>query len=147
MTPEHSEVANTREERSSMLDDMNVAIGNAGSDEHSLIAQADAAITPGSKTPILHLIGTSRIPQALQGEYSYLIGSAFADLELILPDFPIEDLEFGATVAIANLQVSNSIGGRNQDTKAKMINGIGQIARAGSRFGRRSHGYENDGES
>ncbi len=144
MTEKHSELASIREERSSFLEDVNVAIGASGADEHSLIAQADAAITPGSKTPVLHLIGTSRIPQALQGEYSYLIGSAFADLELLLPDLPIENLEFGATVALANLQVSNSVGGRNQDTKAKMINGIGQIARAGSKFGRRRNGYESD---
>ncbi len=125
-----------------MLDDMDIAIGNSGADEHSHIAQADAAITPGAKTPILHLLGTSHVPQALQGDFSYLLGSAYADREIELSDLPIENLEFGATVAIAQLQIANSVGGRNQDTKAKMINGLGQIVRQANRFGKRGNAYE-----
>ncbi len=135
-----------REDRSSILEDLNVRVGNSGADEHSHIAQADAAITPGSSVPILHLLGTAHVPQSLQGEYAYIIGSAYADREVSLEDMPIDDMEFGAQCVIASLQISNSIGGRNQDTKAKMINGIGQITRNIGRIGRRRNGYDSAGD-
>ena len=142
---EHPEI-DIREDRTSVAEDLNIRVGNSGADEHSQIAQADAAITPGAKTPILHLLGTSHIPPALQGEFAYLIGSAYADREIELPDLPIADLEFGAQVAIANLQISNSISGRNQDTKAKMINGVGQVMKRFGRSGGKGNPYESNGE-
>ncbi len=126
---------------------MNIAIGNAGADEHSLIAQADAAITPGSKTPILHLFGTAHIPQELQGEYAYLVGCAYADHEIELADMPIQDMEFGVQTMLASLQMSNSVGGRNQETKAKMITGIGHIMKQPGRFARRGNAYDSGVEA
>lgn len=134
------------EDRSSVLEDLNVRVSASGADEHSHIAQADAAITPGSKIPILHLLGTAHIPKSLQGEYAYIIGSAYADREVSLADLPIDNMEFGAQCVIASLQISNSISGRNQDTKAKMINGIGQIARNFGRMGRSRNGYDGGGD-
>ena len=135
-----------REDRTSVAEDLNVRIGDSGADEHSQITQADAAITPGAKTPFLHLLGTAHIPPQLQGEFAYLVGSGFADREIELDDFPVEDMEFGGQVAVATLMLSNSIGGRNQDTKAKMINGIGQIMRGFGRRGRKGNPYESNGE-
>ncbi len=134
------------ESRNSVLEELDVRVGHSGADEHSHIAQADAAITPGSTVPILHLLGTAHVPQSLQGEYAYLIGSAYADREIHLEDMPIDNMEFGAQCVIASLQISNSIGGRNQDTKAKMINGIGQIARNFGRMGKRRNGYDSAGD-
>lgn len=134
------------EDRNSILGDLNTRVGASGADEHSQVAQADAAITPGSTVPILHLLGTAHVPQSLQGEYAYIMGSAYADREVQLEDMPIEDMEFGAQCVIASLQISNSIGGRNQETKAKMINGIGQIARNLGRMGKRRNGYDSAGD-
>ncbi len=134
------------DDRNSVLADLNTRVGASGADEHSHIAQADAAITPGSTVPFLHLLGTAHVPQSLQGEYAYIIGSAYADREVPLEDMPIDNMDFGAQCVIASLQISNSIGGRNQDTKAKMINGIGQIAKNFGRMGKRRNGYDSAGD-
>ena len=141
-----SETANTKLDRSSYLEDVNTAVSLAGADEHSQIAQSDAAITPGAKNPTAHLIGTSVIPAEIQGEITYLLANAYADGEIEMPELPFVNMEYGGQMSLAFLQTSNSVGGRNQETKAKMINGIGQITRAiGRRIGRRN-GYDQGGD-
>ena len=130
------------EQQLEYLEDVKVKMGNAGADEHSIIAQSDAAITPGSKTPLLHLFGSAVIPPELYGHYSYLAGSSYADHEIELTDLPIEDMEYGGQLMIASLQMSNSVNGRNQDAKFRMIAPAGLLQRALGRFSRRGRGYE-----
>lgn len=128
------------------LESIDVLIGNTGANEHSPITQGDHAITPGGADPYQHLIGTCVIAPEIAPDVAFLLADSYANGEVEIDELHLKEMSFGGKLAIATMQVSNSIGGRNQDVKAKMIGG-GQAPRKTSRWSRRGRGYEGGGEN
>jgi hypothetical protein len=111
-----------------------------GAQEHSLVTQADNALTPAPGDPLIKLVTGGRTPPELGPDLAYALADSFSD-GIEIEGFPqIKGMSYMGHVAVSTSMTLISVNGESRKEKVQVFTGfIGNVRRRLPAFGRGSY--------